>query len=58
MDYKITGLLLIASDKYTGHIGGSDGKNGIEINSYTININQSKDGMETDIINILESYLK
>lgn len=57
MDYKITGLLLIASDRYTGHIGGKDGNNGIEINSYTININQDKDNMESDIIDIIESYL-
>ena len=57
MDYKITGLLLIASDRCTGHIGGKDGNNGIEINSYTININQDKDNMESDIIDIIESYL-
>lgn len=57
MDYKITGLLLIASDKYTRHIGGKDGNNGIEINSYTININQDKEAMEKDIIDIIKSYL-
>ena len=56
-NYKTTGLLLIASNENTDEVGNKVRDDETEIKSYDIKIDQDKEDMERDIINIIEKYI-